>query len=226
MKKSLNFLLIACIPLFNSCKKSDSDSSKIINYPSEGMVSYFNFDNNLKDNKGNTSDGVNHGAVFVSGKVGQAISFDGVTQYVQFNKKTFRSGNNISVAFWFKKKANDNMYFLVCADFGVGFYYDKVNQVNKAFLAISLPSTNSAYGNYTLDVCTHIVGTYDGTYIKTYINGILQNTVKHAGIISDMDNNLTIGLFGDSYVSGIIDELLIYNRTITQADVNQIYTAY
>ena len=94
----------------NSCKKSDK-----VKYPEDGLVSYFPFDGNLKDVKAYTAEGINNGnAVFIPGKNGSAITFNGINQYIVFNKKTFRSGNNISISFWFKTNTgNDLQYFYV-----------------------------------------------------------------------------------------------------------------
>ncbi len=220
----LTFLLAMTALLFiSSCKKDSDDNT--INVPTDGLVSYFKFDGNLKDEKGNTPEGSNNGsAPFVSGKVGQAISVNGIDQHIEFDRKTFKDGNNISVALWFKKKTIDKLFLIVCDDFAISM--SDSPGVFQAGIAISVPGTNSAHGNYTADVWTHFVGTYDGTDIKIYINGILQETKNHPGNITAYNRSLEIGRFGSSYCSGSVDELLIYDKTLTQTEVNQLYGAY
>ncbi|HPW85916.1 MAG TPA: hypothetical protein PLU78_01910, partial [Chitinophagales bacterium] len=115
----LTFLLAMTALLFiSSCKKDSDDNT--INVPTDGLVSYFKFDGNLKDEKGNTPEGSNNGsAPFISGKVGRAISVNGIDQYIEFDRKTFKNGNNISVALWFKKKTIDKLFLIVCDDFAI-----------------------------------------------------------------------------------------------------------
>ena len=189
-------------------------------YPVTGLISYFNFDDNLNDLLGNTPAGVNHGgATFTDGKSGKAITLNGTNQYIQFGRKTYKNGNNIGVAFWFiKPNTSESLkFFLSCSDFDVW------TQTGTAGIAISLPSTNSASGSITQNTWVHLVGTYDGTNIKVYINSILTEIQYHPGNIYNSDRYLTLGLWSSSYWGGSIDDLFIYNKALTQSEVNQLY---
>lgn len=68
-----------------------------------------------------------------------------------------------------------------------------------------------------------MVGTYDGTNIKMYINGVLKGTTLHAGNIFDENAELTIGKFDTEFWKGSIDEFFIYNKVLTQEEVTQLY---
>jgi hypothetical protein len=189
-------------------------------YPATGLISYFNFDNNLNDQLSNTPTGVNYGsATYTDGKSGKAITLNGTSQYIQFARKTYKSGNNVSVALWFKKPntAEALKFFIMCSDFGLW------TQTGSAGIAISVPSTSSASGTITQNVWVHLAGTYDGTNIKVYINGVLRETKYHPGSISDPDRNLTLGFFNASYWGGSIDDLFIYNKVLNQTEVTQLY---
>lgn len=215
-------LFLAIISL-NSCKKSTSSK-----YPQDGLVSYFNFDNNLIDVMGNTPTGENiGGAPFVDGFIGKAISVNGINQYIKFNRDSYHSSNQISVAFWFKKTTFESLFFLTCTDFGVpGTLSGEVGSVG---FTISIPSTKTAQGAFEKNTWTHYVGSYDGNNIKIYINGQLKETVSHPGDISQINpvRNLSIGRFletGNNYSSVIMDELLIYNKVLTEDEVFEIFT--
>jgi hypothetical protein len=220
-----NFIVTAFVllALFSSCKK-DSQSEDNINppdkvYPTDGLVSYFNFDNNLKDQLGNTPDGTNvNGATFTEGKAGSAITFNGTNQSVEFGRKSYKNLNTISVSLWVKISSipNTSIYFVVCSDFGVF-------TTNAVGFAISLPSTNNAQGTITPEVWTHFAGTYDGTNIKAYVNGELKETKNHPGEIYDADRFLTLGTFNSGYWGGSIDDLFIYKKALSQAEINQLY---
>lgn len=219
-----NVLLIAVLFFVAavSCKK-DSESSP---YPTDGLISYFNFNDNLKDVLGNTPDGINYGGATFSNELNaRSVTFNGTSQYVQFNRHTYRNGNNVSVSVWFKKSGStgSGMFFIACDDF-----FLLTNDAGNAGMAISVPSTNSAYGAISEDVWTHMVGTYDGTDIKVYINGELKEIKNHPGDISGVDKLLTIGAVGSSYWGGSVDDLFIYNRVLTQKEVTQLseYVGY
>lgn len=189
------------------------------NYPTIGLISYFNFDNNLKDQLGNTPNGTNYGgATFTTGKAGNAITLNGTNQYIRFGRKTYKNVNNISVALWLKKPSTAESlgFFIMCSDFAVA------TESGYATFAISLPSTNNAHGAIAQNTWVHLAGTYDGTNIKVYINGVLTETKYHPGNISDSDRNLTLGYFNSEYWGGSIDDLFIYNKVLTQEEVNQL----
>ena len=69
---------------------------------------------------------------------------------------------------------------------------------------VSTDGTNEVgvYSNTVVqnNVWAHVAGVYDGTELKIYINGVLENTVPHTGSISVSDLPLFIG-------KGAVDEL-------------------
>jgi hypothetical protein len=83
-------------------------------------------------------------------------------------------------------------------------------------------------------VWSHIVGTYDGTDIKLYVDGVLQDTDTFAGTIeySSTTTPLCFGLnpassscTGGNY-PGSMDDVRLYNRAISQAEVTALYRSY
>jgi photosystem II stability/assembly factor-like uncharacterized protein len=71
-----------------------------------------------------------------------------------------------------------------------------------------------------------VVGTYDGSTIRAYLNGLLVQETSHAGTISDPNRQLTFGFFSGAYWEGSLDEVSIYNRTITGEEVALLFGAY
>jgi len=216
MKTKVIFI-IAVLTLLNfSCKKEPLEENT---YPTDGLVSYFNFDDNLSDQLGNTSDGTNYGsAVFEEGIAGKAITLNGSNQHIEFSRKTFRSGNNISVSVWLKRSGSAGLYFIICNDFGMFTHSE-----GYAGMAISVPGTFNAHGDITPGEWVHMVGTYDGTNIKAYINGSLEQTTSWPGNISGLDEFLKIGNFSGERWSGSVDDLFIYNKVLSQSEVDQLY---
>jgi hypothetical protein len=68
----------------------------------------------------------------------------------------------------------------------------------------------------------HVAGTYDGSELKTYVDGILGVTVAHVGLIDVQTHNLTIGNNSQEsgrFYDGAIDEVNIYDRALSKAEI-------
>jgi streptogramin lyase len=68
---------------------------------------------------------------------------------------------------------------------------------------------------------THIAMSYDGSTLKVYVNGVLAEAVSQTGTIVASTSPLSLGgdpLYGQ-YFDGVIDEVRVYNRGLTQAEI-------
>ena len=65
----------------------------------------------------------------------------------------------------------------------------------------------------------HIALTFNGSIIKFYINGSLVNTFENDTILNNKNLTTRIG----QYFCGIIDEVKIWNRTLTNEEINSSY---
>ena len=69
----------------------------------------------------------------------------------------------------------------------------------------------------------HVVGTYDGSVMKLYVNGQLENSTPAAGNIFISSTKWIIGAFNsetDAFFDGIIDDVRIYKRLLMQMKLN------
>src|SRR6185436_9087462 len=96
-----------------------------------------------------------------------------------------------------------------------------VNQIPVNWIELVSP-TNALTSNTWM----HVAGTFDGTELKCYVNGILQGTVPFAGTIAPSTAYpLAIGrladpVYGpDRYFAGNIDEVRVWNRALTQTEI-------
>jgi hypothetical protein len=71
----------------------------------------------------------------------------------------------------------------------------------------------------------NIQGTWDGTNLATYINGVLVGTTQPGGTAVDSGQNYSIGLRWDGidYMVGEIGEVRIYNYALSQSQVTADY---
>src|SRR5688572_19794608 len=177
MKKYLAIPCLLLTAFLCQCSKDKNDNAANL---TKGLLAVFKMNNDFEDSTGNINLGYysSTGIKAVADRKGNAKSamfFDegSMTAIVED-----WSANLITVSCWVRPKYNTNQnYFLQSDEGGVfGFYQDKDN----IGFIISTPTT---YGAMTgLDTgWIHIVGTYDGKDVRTYINGQLKKTVQHPG---------------------------------------------
>jgi len=72
----------------------------------------------------------------------------------------------------------------------------------------------------------HLVGTYDKTYVRLYINGNLDKSVAATGDINSSSVSVKIGAFGNlnfRFFDGLIDEVRIYSQALSANEIQQHY---
>ncbi|MFB6180552.1 MAG: LamG domain-containing protein, partial [Candidatus Nanohalobium sp.] len=73
----------------------------------------------------------------------------------------------------------------------------------------------------------HLVGTFNGTNQSVYLDGQLMDSQSVSGSIANYDNTYGLGI-GDRYsggqsFSGNVDEVRIYNRSLTSSEIRNLY---
>ena len=69
-------------------------------------------------------------------------------------------------------------------------------------------------GGIVAGVWTHLVMTYNGSYLKGYVNGVLQASAAISGNILTNGSNSSVNIgycAGTGYFSGMMDEVKLYN---------------
>jgi hypothetical protein len=125
--------------------------------PPSGMVSWWKGENNANDSADNNH-GTVHGATFAAGKVGQAISFDGVDNYVEIpDSLSLNSGSAFTVDGW--------------------FYIDPNSPENSGDLSpfVAKSSSGSAEGGWWL-IFDDRDWTGDGTFVKSIRFSVMNGT--------------------------------------------------
>ena len=93
--------------------------------------------------------------------------------------------------------------------------------------------------NYTVNSSTnindnnwhHIVGTYNGSIMKIYIDGVLEgNNTDFSGNLPTNNGNVRIGADYQTtpanFFNGTIDEVKVYNRTLDSSEISAMYNNY
>jgi hypothetical protein len=73
----------------------------------------------------------------------------------------------------------------------------------------------------TAGVFRHLACTWDGTAVSLYVDGVLNASAAQVPVPAGNTAPLFIGQFGGNSdrLSGTIDEVRIYNRALTEADI-------
>lgn len=79
------------------------------------------------------------------------------------------------------------------------------------------------------NVWYHVAGTWDGTELKMYVNGVLENTNPVQNLTRGQSGNpLDIGYqpsFGGRFFNGLIDEAEIFDRALSELEIQSIVNA-
>jgi hypothetical protein len=81
------------------------------------------------------------------------------------------------------------------------------------YVAAQIPGTLEANRTY------HVATTFDGSSLKVYLNGALQATTAANGVGTPVNNFRLCGEAGYSQFTGLIDEIKIWNRPLTAAEI-------
>jgi hypothetical protein len=197
-----------------------------------GLVAVWHFDEGsgsaAYDCSGNANDGAINGATWTTGKIGKALQFDGSNDYVSVSHSASLMPSAITVSVWIK--LNDNGRWMV-VDKGTnhpGTYYMYGDAGTQVIWTIK-DGTNRydlSYSNLVIGNWYHLVGTFDGSIQKLYVNG--DEKGSRTASFGSNTQNLWIGKYqgGGSYdFNGIIDEVRIYNRALSADEVLALYNA-
>ena len=213
-----------------------------------GLVGYWNFDGKntfptsatptTLDLSGNNNTGIlTNGPVPTVGKLGQALSFDGVDDYVDAGAPAslnFGTGD-FTLSVWVKpadttareiiNKALPSGTFAGyelrrgdgVASVNAPFQFWPFNTSSNAVSSITIPTTGLWY---------HVVAYRSGGTIGIAVNGVIEATAANSVDVSS-SQPLRIGFdntgWSGTWWNGSIDEVRIYNRALSAAEIKRLY---
>ena len=206
----------------------------LLNLPFNGEV-----DNGVKDISGHNHNGTIHGGKQVSGKLGNALAFDGQNDYVHIPyQKSLHVADGLTVSTWIWMNHLSGYQPIIYAHEPYSLAVEG-GFVNMSVLLAQGWNTVRSTNQITEREFYHIAATYkygwDECEMKLYINGQLQKASmelpeysiprgKPEGIINSRPSEITIGKRQDrGFFSGIIDELRVYSRSLSDEEIQQLY---
>ncbi|MBI4452829.1 hypothetical protein HY637_05335, partial [Candidatus Woesearchaeota archaeon] len=199
--------------------------------PSDLVAAYgFNEGNgtNAADSSGNGLTGAISGATWTTGKYGNALQFDGTNDWVTINDNILLDlTNGMTIEAWVKPSSLSGWTTVALKERSGGLAYalyasDGSSRPPAVYANIGgFDSSAIDTQLLALNTWTHIAGTYDGSVLRFYRNGVLVASNSNPGTITTSTGALRIGgnsVWGE-YLNGAIDEVRIYKIALTQAEI-------
>jgi hypothetical protein len=185
------------------------------------LLAEWHFDGDANDSSGNGNNGTIYGAIFTSGINGQGLSFDGVDDYVNVPDSPTLNPEHITISAWILPYKNGDYSSIVNKYHADGYFL----RIGQGF-QVDFSATGTAWSPELVEgKWTYIVGSYDGTRVSIYVDGILKHS--HTWVSPRLRNvarSLTIGSFpGGMYFKGKIDEIKMYDYGLSDSEILSNY---
>ncbi len=199
-----------------------------------GLISWWDFEENLYDKLG-----INNGEIFgadcnVTGKVGQGCSFDGVDDYIEVaSDSSLDTTEGLAIVFWIYPYTAQGITTLLNKDKGESGY--SVLLMNGEYIKARAGETafgdpvETPTGSIILNEWNHVVFNVNSTNQAIYINSNQAAIDDVTPPIGTSIINLTMGAKCDEngdcgeYYNGIMDEVMIFNRSISEREIDLLY---
>jgi hypothetical protein len=208
-----------------------------------GLVGYWNFDEGTGTTAKDLSGFGNNGTLYSStticsnpptsgcpqwtiGKVGGALSFDGANDYVDINDNPGSSSPRTIIAYvknfpisGRRDIINVRRNFFNIQNNKICFF---IGGLNTSYLCSSQTFNSSTDWNF-------VAATYKDGVEKVYINGSLVGVMNVSGNPQTNISDDAIGVCSYcgmlSFFSGLIDEVRVYNRDLSESEIKALYEA-
>jgi chitodextrinase len=207
-----------------------------------GLVAAYSFSEGagttVADVSGNNNTGTASGTTWTTaGQFGSALVFNGTSAFVDLgNPATLRLTGSMTISAWVRSAAfpGDDAAIVSKRDgASLGYQLDTSIDTGPRTIGFKLTSSTGAnmarYGATAMQLNQwyYVTGVYDAAAqtLNVYLNGVLDNGTLRGPVSATQQNsplNVSIGrrtgLAGYAF-NGTIDELRIYNRALTQAEI-------
>ncbi len=166
---------------------------------------------------------------WVAGKAGYALSFDGVGSRVWLDGSSFSFSNNITLAAWlYPRNATAECAFVAlrCSylNSGLRLFISRNSLVVQGRTTSGWNGAAFASGSLLSSNWYHVAVVFDKATVRAYVNGIYQGSADWGGdLVMNPNAASLIGTEGSYYFNGLIDDLMIFNRTLSAEEVSELY---
>lgn len=189
------------------------------------------------DRSGQGNNGTLSGPVRTIGKLGQALSFDGSSDYVTTQSGTSYNLANITVSAWVYANAvgagTTHESDTVVQRYSLGSYGWKLgvdSSGKPVWLYYGQPCTSdvvTSSGSSVVGAWHHLSGVRSSAGLELFVDGVSRGTDTQTCAVPTDSAPILMGQWKDSSLAqnfnGSIDEVRIYNRALTSDEVRRLY---
>ena len=131
--------------------------------------------------------------------------------------------NAVTLEAWVYPSVNTGWRTIMMKELDAIYYLYASSATNRPGVGVNIGGYQEIFGTSTLPLNTwsHVAGTYNGATLRVYVNGVQVASKAQSGTLLRTTSPLRIGAntqWGE-YFGGRIDEVRIYNRALTQAEI-------
>ena len=213
--------------------------------PTNGLVGYWPFNGNANDYSGRGNNGTLYGATAATdrfGNAGMAYSFNGINNYIEVLDNISLRPANITISSWVNVSSGTTIKEVM----EKVHWADATNEEYAITLSVNGSSNYPSSGIKSNSSCSsggwvtcyanaatmlnntwyNVVMTYDGAFMKLYLNCVLVGTQTGTeGIDNCPGGDLEIGRSWASapyYFNGLLDDIRIYNRALDATEIKTL----
>ncbi|WP_370088103.1 LamG-like jellyroll fold domain-containing protein [Ekhidna sp.] len=160
---------------------------------------------------------------------GSALNFDGTNDYVDLGSEIrdqLAGTSNITVEAWVYRTV-DKAFHTIVGNYNGALQFLLRIDSNKPSFWVNNGSQTNVLGatDVPLNTWTHIAGTWDGTTMRVYLNGVEDGTASLSGLLISAGGNFNLG--GDfptvpgELMQGSVDEVRIWNQTLDVTTIQE-----
>lgn len=188
----------------------------------------------VRDGSGNGHDGEIVGDIkWTQGKFGKALEFPGESgNMVEIPSHPNLNLMNFTILACYKGEATDSWQYLISKEiphntrnYSLGVQKDSGKLMVQ--FTVGAQSWKTATGSTLLtdESWHHLAGTYDGEFIRGWVDGLVEAETAEVGEPDNVDDRpLTIGAVNGIPAKGIIDDIALFNVALQEEDINEIMT--
>lgn len=220
-----NFKILSFVFLFSALYFLPFVSSADI---TTGLFGHWSFDDGTaSDQSGNGRNGTMYGGFSATtGKIGQALSFDGVKSYADIGSLDLTTDFTISA--WIKTNGSAGNQSIMSKNYETyQFFVTPTNSISFQGNNSNLVTTSA--NAIILNNWHHVVVTYgSATGARIYVDGFLVKEKPTATNPLGVNNVVTkigaMNRIAQNFFNGLIDDVRIYNRPLSSADIQELYS--
>lgn len=211
--------------------------------PTSGLISWYSFSGNPNDSSGHSLNGSITGGVSLTtdrfGNPNSSYLFDGSTGFISVPSNSLLNlSNSYSISGWFNTSSISGSQRTIISQSkttsqgGLCLNLDNLQNYDVWGDNTDVNGVHSINSNFTPSINTwyNSVETYDGTWLRIYVNGQIKDSTQYT---INLSNNLHILTIGSQNVTGTtdywvgkLDDIGVWNRGLTSTEVLGLYNSH